>query len=97
MNEKAPYHLSEHGPSELLDPIRAELETLEARARHYRERIPLTSPEDAEALRAASEALATARAAIAEALLGVNTTETSVAKAPTPRKRVLIKIGRAHV
>jgi NAD(P)-dependent dehydrogenase (short-subunit alcohol dehydrogenase family) len=51
----------------LLEPIRAELERLERRARHYRERVPLRSAADDEALRAASEAIAAAGAAIARA------------------------------
>ncbi|HLL50182.1 MAG TPA: hypothetical protein VK356_05890, partial [Thermomicrobiales bacterium] len=66
MNDTPRYHLSEHDSADLLEPIRAELEKLEQRTRHYRERIPLGSPDDDEALRVASEALASARAAIAE-------------------------------
>jgi NAD+ dependent glucose-6-phosphate dehydrogenase len=66
VNDTPRYHLSEHDSADLLEPIRAELETLEQRARHYRERIPLSSTADSEALRVASEALASARAAIEE-------------------------------
>ena len=66
-NDTPPYHLSEHGARELLDPLRAELEKLEQRTRHYRDRIPLRSAEDSEALRVASEALASARGTIEKA------------------------------
>lgn len=90
MSEKTPYHLSRHGPRALLDPIRAELERLEARTRHFEDRIPLRSPDDAEALRAASEALATARAVIEETLRREQTASTASETAPSPRRRVLI-------
>jgi NAD+ dependent glucose-6-phosphate dehydrogenase len=89
VTETPPYHLSEHGPRELLDPIRAELAKLEERTRHYRERIPLHSDDVDAALLAASEALAIARATIEASL--VNEEHASAANAtPTDRKRVLI-------
>jgi hypothetical protein len=84
-----PYHLSGHGPQELLDPIRAELAKLEERTRHYRERIPLQSGEVDQALDAASEALAAARATIEASLRGEKAAATAT-PAPIERKRVLI-------
>lgn len=88
MTETPPYHLSGHGPKELLDPIRAELAKLEERTRHYRERIPLHSSDVDAALLAASEALATARATIEASLseTAAGTTQPTL----TDRKRVLI-------
>jgi NAD+ dependent glucose-6-phosphate dehydrogenase len=71
----------------LLDPIRAELQRLEARARHYRDRVPLSSEEVDAALAAASEALAQARAAI-ESTLGPETSGSPSGE--DARKRVLI-------
>lgn len=91
MSDKTPYHLSGHGPRELLDPIRAELERLEARTRHYRERIPLHSDEVDAALARASEALAQARttieASLAEAPSG------SASEPPTRRKVLITGAG----
>ena len=39
MND-TPHHLSEHEAANRLEPIRAKLEKLEKRTRHFRERIP---------------------------------------------------------
>jgi NAD+ dependent glucose-6-phosphate dehydrogenase len=89
VTETPPYHLSGHGPNELLDPIRAELAKLEERTRHYRERVPLRSGDVAAALAAANEALATARATI-EATLGAEARDREVVGEPSARKRVLI-------
>lgn len=90
MSETPPYHLSGHGSRELLDPIQAELESLEARTRHYRERVPLHSDDVRAALDAASEALAQARAAIDSALGSGDDQSASTRAHPTTRKRVLI-------
>ena len=88
MNDTPRYHLSEHDSADLLEPIRAELEKLEQRTRHYRERIPLGSADDDQALRVASEALASARAAI-EKVVGSGPDSARV-PARTEPKRVLI-------
>ena len=90
VNDSSPYHLSRHGTRELLDPIRAELEKLERRTRHYRERVPLGSEEDSETLRVASEALATARGAIEEASGLAVPVESAGNGTKTASKRVLI-------
>ena len=90
MNDTPRYHLSEHGSRELLDPLRAELETLERRTRHYRDRIPLGSAADGEALRLASQALAGAREAIEEAASLVEPLESARDGTRTAPKRVLI-------
>lgn len=90
MNDTPPYHLSEHGSRELLDPLKAELETLERRMRHYRDRIPLRSAADSEVLRLASQALASARDAIEEAASLVEPRETALDGTRTALKRVLI-------
>lgn len=90
VDDAPPYHLSEHGPQELLDPIRAELAKLEERTRHYRARIPLDSTEVDASLIAASEALAQARMAIEAALGAEASTGQPSGDAASARKRVLI-------
>jgi nucleoside-diphosphate-sugar epimerase len=97
LTDTTPYHLSGHGPRELLDPIRAELETLERRARHFRERIPLRSEADGDALIAAAEAIATARAAIGESLRREHPEGDVSANEPTNRTRVLITGAGGHI
>ena len=87
MSEKSRYHISEHDRRALLEPIRAELETLEARARHYQEHVPLRSREVEAALATAREALAAAREAIASVQEAVDDTD---GEKPSERKRVLI-------
>ncbi len=89
-NDTPPYHLSEHDSADLLEPIRAELETLERRTRHYRDRIPLRSAADSEVLRLASEALASAREAIEEAAGLVEPPESALDGTQSAPKRVLI-------
>lgn len=89
MADTPSFHLSEHGPKELLDPIRAELEMLESRTRHYRERIPLHSDDVDVALAEAGDALARARATI-EAALGADRGSGFQDADRTARRRVLI-------
>lgn len=60
MTELPKYHLSEQQGDALLGPILATLRELEHRAAHYLERLTLADA-DVEALRAAREALASAR------------------------------------
>jgi NAD(P)-dependent dehydrogenase (short-subunit alcohol dehydrogenase family) len=99
-NDTPPYHLSEHGSRELLDPIRAELEKLERRTRHYRERVPLRSAEDNETLRVASNALASARQAIEAATGRADPAQRTLEEPEVSPKSVLItgaggRIGHA--
>jgi hypothetical protein len=55
------YHLNPQQAGALLGPACATLRELEARLQHYVDRLPLEAADDAEALRAAHGALATAR------------------------------------
>jgi nucleoside-diphosphate-sugar epimerase len=59
--EQVRYHLGEQRADALLVPIRAALAELETRSQHFRDRLPLASPDDAARLEAATEALASAR------------------------------------
>lgn len=63
MPELPKYHLGEQHADALLAPLRLSLRELEERAGHYLERLSL-SPEDAGAIRAAHQSLATARAEV---------------------------------
>ncbi len=60
MTDLPKYHLREQQADALLAPINAALDELEHRVRHYLDRINLAEA-DAEQLRAAHAALATAR------------------------------------
>jgi len=57
------YHVREQPAYALLGPMRAALRELEQRAQHYAERVNL-EPADAEAVRAAGQAIARARAEV---------------------------------
>ncbi len=63
MPELPKYHLGEQQADALLAPLRLSLREMEERSGHYLERLSLT-PQDAEAIRAAHTALATARAEV---------------------------------
>ncbi len=63
MPELPKYHLREQQADALLAPLRLSLWEMEERSGHYLERLSLTK-EDAEAVRAAHTALATARAEV---------------------------------
>ena len=89
MTDPTPYHLSPHSARTLLDPLRAELERLEERTRHFEARIPLASGDEAPALREATAALAQARAAI-EAVMAREVSLTSPPEDASARPRVLI-------
>jgi len=57
------YHISEQYAFALLEPVTATLRDLEARTRHYADRVRM-SEADQEAMRKAHEAIATARAEV---------------------------------
>jgi NAD(P)-dependent dehydrogenase (short-subunit alcohol dehydrogenase family) len=96
VNDDPPFHLSEHSSETLLAAIRAELEVLEQRTRHYRERVPLHSAADREAIDRASGALTAALDSIA-AVTDAAATRRQAAEAPTARTRVLITGAGGHI
>lgn len=57
----AKYHVSEQQADALLAPVAATLNELERRVQHYLDRVKLGDETDADALRRAHAALATAR------------------------------------
>ncbi len=57
----AKYHVGKQQADALLAPVRRDLDTLTARVQHYLDRVSIASDADADALRRAYTALATAR------------------------------------
>ena len=64
------YHIGEQTAYALLRPVHASLRELEARTRHYMDRLNLRSEQDRAALEAANHALAEAERAIERLVKG---------------------------
>lgn len=64
------YHTNDQSAYALLLPVQASVRELEARTRHYRERLRLASEADGAALEAATQALAAAARTIEQVIAG---------------------------